>query len=215
MNEELMLNSEESDAIDSFHKFSERGFEYFYKEDYDGAIKNMERALDSLEIYIPANIKFILVNLSHRLLFLGLRNKLRLQLGITYRKSGYLYKAKQIFEDLIHFTKEFGSQKFLGFEEMILGYYPISRHELLSRLWNEIGLIFKELKLYNQALNAFYKSTYKPSIKVSFSYHNPWLEIADLHEHLGEYSITKSAKKKYKKTEKLIRKVDRKRGCQW
>ena len=157
MNEELRINLEESDAIDNFHKFSERGDEYYYKEEYDSAIKNMEKALDALEVYIPTNIKFTLVNLSHRLLFLGLRNELLLQLGISYRKSGYYYKAKQIFEDQIHFTKEFGRQNFLGFEEMILGYYPISRDELLSRLWNEMGLIYKELKLYNQALEAFFK----------------------------------------------------------
>ena len=97
MNEELNINSEELDAIDSFHKFNIRGFEYFSKEEYDSAIKNMERALDALEIYIPANIKFILVNLSHRLLFLCLRNELLLQIGISYRKSGYYYKAKEIF----------------------------------------------------------------------------------------------------------------------
>ena len=130
MNEELRINSEESDAIDNFHKFNERGFEYFSRGEYDSAIKNMEKALDALENYIPINIKFILVNLSHRLLFLGLRNELLLQLGISYRKSGYFYKAKEIFEAIIHFTKEFGIDNFLGFNEMILGYYPIPRDEL-------------------------------------------------------------------------------------
>jgi len=214
MNEELRINSEESDAIDSFHKFNVRGFEYFSRGEYDSAIKNMERALDALEIYIPANIKFILVNLSHRLLFLGLRNELLLQLGISYRKSGYYYKAKEIFEVIIHFTKEFGIDNFLGFNEMILGYYPIPRDELLRRVWSEIGLIYKDLKLYNKALNAFYKSLCSTSINPSFSSHNPWLEIAYLHEQLGEFSAAKSAKKKFKKTEKLIRKADRKR-CQW
>ena len=214
MNEELTLNSEESDAIDSYHKFNNRGFEYFYKEEYDVAIKNMERALDALDKYIPANIKFVLVNLSHRLLFLGLRNELLLQLGISYRKSGYYYKAKEIFKALIRFTKEFGIDNILGFNEMILGYYPIPRDELLRRVWSEIGLIYKDLKLYNKALDAFYKSTYKPLINPSFSYHNPWLEIAYLHEQLGAFSAAKSAKKKFKKTKKLIRKTDRKR-CQW
>ncbi len=184
MNEELRINSEESDAIDSYHKFSERGDEYFYKEEYDSAIKNMERALDALERYIPANIKIVLVNLSHRLLFLGLRNEILLQLGISYRKSGYHYKAKQIFEDLIYFTKEFSVDNILGFKEMILGYYPIPRDELLRRVWSEIALIYKDLKLYNKALESFYKSSYKPLINASFSYLNPWLEIAYLHKQL-------------------------------
>ena len=214
MNEELRIKLEESDAIDNYHKFSERGDEYFYKEEYDSAIKNMERALDALEIYIPANIKLILVNLSHRLLFLGLRNELLLQLGISYRKMGYYYKAKEIFEEIIHFTKEFGIDNFLGFNEMILGYYPIPRDELLRKAWSEIGLIYKDLKLYNSALNAYYKSLYSVSIIPSFSSHNPWLEIAYLHEQLGDFSAAKSAKKKFKKTEKLIIKADRKR-CQW
>ncbi len=216
MNEELRINSEESDAIDSFHKFNTRGDEYFSRGEYDGAIKSMEKALDFLERYIPTDIKCILVNLSHRLLFLGLRNELILQLGISYRKLGHYYKAKEIFKGLLRFTNEFSDENFLGFEEMILGYYPISRDELLSRLWNEMGLIYKELKLYNQALEAFYKSTFKPSIKISFSYDNPWLEIAYLHEHLGEFSAAKSAKKKFKKTKKLIRKTDKKkREGQW
>ena len=219
MNEELRLNSEELDAIDSFHKFRDRGFEYFYKEEYDGAIKNMEKALDAIEIYIPTNIKFILVNLSHRLLILGLRNETLLQLGRSYRKSGFYYKAKEIFEGLILFAKEFRVENFLGFEEMILGYYPISRNELLSALWSEIGLIYKDLKLYDIALNAFYKSTHTSSIKTSIkyieiSYLNPWLEIAYLHEQLGDFKAVKSAKKKFKKTEKLIRKTERKR-CRW
>jgi len=213
MNEELRLNSEELDAIDSFHKFRDRGFEYFYKEEYDGAIKNIERALVALEIYIPTNIKFILVNLSHRLLFLGLRNELLLQLGISYRKSGFYYKAKEIFEGLILFAKEFRVENFLGFEEMILGYHPASRYKLLSMSWSEIGLIYKDLKLYNEALDAFYKSTLKPWKKIfSAPCHNPWLEIAYLHEQLGDFSAAKSAKKKFKKTEKLIRKADRKRN---
>ena len=215
MNEELRINSEESDAINNYHKFSERGDENYYKEEYDSAINNMEKALESLENYIPTNIKFILVNFSHRLLFLGLRNKLLLQLGISYRKSGYYYKAKQIFEDLIHFTKEFGIDNFLGFEEMILGYYPIPRDELLRRVWSEIGLIYKDLKMFNQALDAFYKSTYKPLSNSSFSNHNPWLEIAYLHEQLGDFRAAKSAKKKFKKTEKQIEKEDNKRSCQW
>jgi len=214
MNEEIRLNSEEVDAIDSYHKFNNLGCEYFYKEEYDVAIKNMERALNALEIYIPTNIKFILENLSHRLLFLGLKNELLLQLGISYRKSGLYYKARRIFEDLIYFTKEFGIENFLGYEEMILGYYPIPRDELLRRVWSEIGLIYKDLKLYNKALDAFYKSTYNPLINPSHTYHNPWLEIAYLHEQLGDFSAAKSAKKKFKKTEKLIRKADRKR-CQW
>ena len=212
MNEELRLNSEELDAIDSFHKFRDRGFEYFYEKEYDGAIKNMERALDALEIYIPANIKFILVNLSHRLLFQGLRNEILLQLGISYRKSGSYYKAKEIFEELIRFTEEFRDENFLGFEETILGYYPISRNKLLSMLWSEIGLIYKDLKLYDEALNAFNKSTYTPLNKIfSGPSYNPWLEIAYLHEQLGDFKAVKSAKKKFKKTEKLIRKTDRKR----
>jgi len=212
MYEELRINSEESDAIDSFNKFKYRGFDYFYKDEYDGAIKNMEKALDAIEIYIPTNIKFILVNLSHRLIFLGLRNEILLQLGISYRKSGFYYKAKEIFEELIHFTEEFRVGDFLGFEEMILGYYPNSRYKLLSTLWSEIGLIYKDLKLYNKALDAFYKSTYATSIKTFLApCHNPWLEIAYLHEQLGDFSAAKSAKKKFKKTEKLIRKTDRKR----
>jgi len=152
------------------------------------------------------------VNLSHRLLFLGLRNKLLLQLGISYRKSGFYYKVKEIFEGLIHFTKEFSIENFLGFEERILGYYPISRYKLLSMLWSEIGLIYKDLKLYNQALDAFYKSTSKPLIKIlSVPCHNPWLEIAYMHEQLGDFSAAKSAKRKFKKTETLIRKTERKR----
>ncbi len=212
MNEELSLNSEELDAIDSFHKYSHRGFEYFYEKDYDGAIENMERALDALEIYIPTNIKFILVNLSHRLLFLGLRNELLLQLGISYRRSGYHYKAEEIFERLIDFTEEFSVENFLGFKEMTLGYYPISRDKILSMLWSEIGLMYKDLKCYNHALDAFYKSLYSTSIKTLFApCHNPWLEIAYLHEQLGDFSAAKSVKKKFKKTEKLIRKTDRKK----
>jgi tetratricopeptide (TPR) repeat protein len=210
MNEELRINSEESDAIDSYHKFNERGFDCFYRKEYDSAIKNLERALDALELYIPTNIKFILVNLSHRLLFLGLRNEIILQLGISYRKSGFYYKAKEIFEGLIHFTEEFRVGNFLGFKEMILGYYPISRNDLLSTLWSEIGLTYKDLKLYNKALNAFYKSTHTFSIKT-----NPWLEIAYLHEQLGAFKEAKSAKKKFKKTNKLIKKADRKKRCQW
>lgn len=214
MNEELRINSEESNAIDSYHKFNKRGFDCFYRKEYDIAIKNMERALDALEIYIPTNIKFILVNLSHRLLFLGLRNEIILQLGISYRKSGFYYKAKEIFEGLIHFTEEFRVGNFLGFEEMILGYYPISRNELLSTLWSEIGLIYKDLKLYNKALNAFYKSIYSTSIKIKLTpCHNPWLEIAYLHEQLGDFKEAKSAKKKFKKTNKLIRKAYRKKRC--
>jgi len=214
MNEELRINSEESNAIDSYHKFNKRGFDCFYRKEYDIAIKNMERALDALEIYIPTNIKFILVNLSHRLLFLGLRNEIILQLGISYRKSGFYYKAKEIFEGMIHFTEEFRVGNFLGFEEMILGYYPISRNELLSTLWSEIGLIYKDLKLYNKALNAFYKSIYSTSIKIKLTpCHNPWLEIAYLHEQLGDFKEAKSAKKKFKKTNKLIRKAYRKKRC--
>ncbi len=147
MYEELRINSEESDAIDSFNKFRYRGFDYFCNDEYDKAIKNMEKALDAIEIYIPTNIKFDLVNLSHRLMFLGLRNELLLQLGISYRKSGFYFKAKEIFEGLIHFTEEFRVGDFLGFEEMILGYYPISRDKLLSMLWSEIGLIYKGIKL--------------------------------------------------------------------
>ncbi len=215
MNEELRINTEELAAIESYHKFKNRGNECFYKKEYRGAIKNMERALDALEIYIPANIKFVLVNLSHRLLFLGLRNELVLQLGISYRKSGYYYKAKEIFKALIHFTKEFSNENFLGFEESRLGYYPIPRDELLRRVWREIGLIYKDLKMYNKALDAFYKSTYKPLIYASFSYLNPWLEIAYLHEKLGDFRTAKSAKKKYRKTEKQIEKEDNKRSCQW
>ena len=46
MNEELRLNSEELDAINSFHKFSDRGFEYFYKKEYDGAIKNQSKMVN-------------------------------------------------------------------------------------------------------------------------------------------------------------------------
>lgn len=212
MYEELRVNSEESDAIDSFNKFRYRGFDYFYQDEYDGAIKNIEKALDAIEIYIPTNIKFTLVNLSHRLLFLGLRNELLLQLGVSYRKSGFYYKAKEIFEGLIHFTEEFRVGNFLGFEEMILGYHPVSRYELLCALWSEIGLIYKDLKLYNEALDAFYKSTHIPKIKFfSTPCHNPWLEIAYLHEQLGDFSAAKSAKKEFKKTNKLIRKKDRRR----
>jgi len=215
MTEELRISSEESNVIDSFHKFRNRGDEYFSRGAYDDAIKNMEKALDALDRYIPANIKFVLVNLSHRLLFLGLRNELVLQLGISYRKSGYYYKAKEIFKALIHFTKEFSNENFLGFEESRLGYYPIPRDELLRRVWREIGLIYKDLKMYNKALDAFYKSTYKPLINASFSYLNPWLEIAYLHEQLGDFRAAKSAKKKYRKTEKQIEKEDNKRSCQW
>ena len=174
----------------------------------------MERALDALEVYIPANIKFILVNLTHRLVFLGLRNELLLQLGISYRKSGYYYKAKEIFKVIIHFTKEISEENLFGFNEIILGYYPIPRDELLRRVWSEIGLIYKDLKLYNKALNAFVKSTYKPLINASFSSHNPWLEIAYLYEQLGNFSEAKSAKKKFKKTEKQIEKTDKNRR-QW
>jgi len=216
MYEELRINSEESDAIDSFNKFRYRGFDYFYNDDHDGAIKNMEKALDAIEIYLPTNIKFTIENLSHRLFFLGLRNEILLQLGISYRKLGFYYKAKEIFEGLIHFTEEFRVGNFLGFEEMILGYHPISRNELLSTLWSEIGLIYKDLKLYNKALDAFYKSTHTSSIKTlimfkEISYLNPWLEIAYLHEQLGDFKVAKSAKKKFKKTNKLIRKKDRRR----
>ena len=209
MNEELTINSEESDAIDSFNKFRNRGFDYFCNDEYDKAIKNMEKARDAIEIYIPTNIKFDLVNLSHRLMFLGLRNELLLQLGISYRKSGYYYKAKEIFKVIIHFTKEISEENLLGFNEIILGYYPIPRDELLRRVWSEIGLIYKDLKLYNKALDAFYKSTHKPLINASFSSHNPWLEIAYLYEQLGDFSEAKSAKKKFKKTEKLIIKAEK------
>ncbi len=213
MYEELRINSEESDAIDSFNKFRYRGFDYFYNDEHDGAIKNMEKALDAIEIYLPTNIKFTIENLSHRLFFLGLRNEILLQLGISYRKLGFYYKAKEIFEGLIHFTEEFRVGNFLGFEEMILGYHPISRNKLLSMLWSEIGLICKDLKLYDEALNAFYKSTYTPLNKIfSAPCYNPWLEIAYLHEQLGDFSAAKSAKKKFKKTKKLIRKADRKRN---
>jgi len=216
MYEELRVNSEESDAIDSFNIFRYRGFDYFYNDAHDAVIKNLEKALDAIEIYLPNNIKFTIENLSHRLLILGLRNETLLQLGRSYRKSGFYYKAKDIFEGLIHFTEEFRVGNFLGFEEMILGYYPISRNELLSALWSEIGLIYKDLKLYNIALNAFYKSTHTSSIKTSIkyieiSYLNPWLEIAYLHEQLGDFKEAKSAKKKFKKTNKLIRKKDRRR----
>jgi len=212
MYEELRINSEESDAIDSFNKFRYRGFDYFYNDEHDAVIKNMEKALDAIEIYIPTNIKFILVNLSHRLLILGLRNETLLQLGRSYRKSGFYYKAKEIFEGLILFAKEFRVENFLGFEEMILGYHPASRYKLLSMSWSEIGLIYKDLKLYNEALDAFYKSILKPWNKIfSAPCHNPWLEIAYLHELLGDFSAAKSAKKKFKKTEKLIRKKDRRR----
>lgn len=213
MNGELKLNSEEVDAIDSYHKFNERGYEYFYKEEYESAIKNMERALSAIETYIPTNIKFILENLSHRLLFLGLKNELLLQLGISYRKLGYFYKARRIFEDILYFTEEFDSNHFLGYEEMVLGYYPIPRDELLRKVWNEIGLIYKNLKLYNKALDAFYKSTYAYAINPSHTYHNPWLEIAYLHEQLGEFKKAKSAKRKYKKTSKLNIKTERR--AQW
>jgi len=146
---------------------------------------------------------------------LGLRNELLLKLGISYRKLGYYYKAKEIFEGLLRFTKEFSNENLLGFNEMILGYYPIPRDELLRSLWREIGLIYKELKLYNQALDAFIKSTYKPLINASFSYLNPWLEIGYLHEQLGDFRAAKLAKKKYRKTEKQIEKEDNKRSCQW
>ena len=214
MNEELKLNSEELDAIDSFNKFRDRGFNYYYKGEYNGAIKNIEKALDAIEIYIPTNIKFTLMNLSHRLLFLGLKNELLLQLGVSYRKSGFYYKAKEIFEGLIHFTEEFRVGDFLGFEEMILGYHPVSMYELLCALWSEIGLIYKDLKLYNEALDAFYKSIYSTSIKTKLTpCHNPWLEIAYLHEQLGDFKEAKSAKKKFKKTNKLIRKAYRKKRC--
>lgn len=147
MYEELRINSEESDAIDSFNKFRYRGFDYFCNDEYDKAIKNMEKALDAIEIYIPTNIKFDLVNLSHRLMFLGLRNELLLQLGISYRKSGFSVKAEMVFEELICFTEEFRVEEFLGLKESILGYYPISRDKLLSMLWSEIGLIYKGIKL--------------------------------------------------------------------
>ncbi len=209
MNEELRLNSEESEAIDSYHKFSERGDDYFYKKEYGSAIKNMEIALEALEKYVPTNIKFILENLSHRLLFLGLKNELLLHLGISYRKSGHYYKAKQIFEDIIYFSEEFGSENFIGYKETILGYYPISRNELLRRVWSEIGLIYKDLELHQEALDAFYKSMRNPPTYPSFSYHNPWLEIAYLHEHLGDFRAAKSAKKKFKKTHKLNIKMER------
>jgi len=43
MNEELRLNSEELDVLDSFHKFSDRGFESFYQKEYDGVIKNQSK----------------------------------------------------------------------------------------------------------------------------------------------------------------------------
>lgn len=213
MNEELRLNSEEEDALDSYIKFNERGDEYFYKEEYENTIENMENALTALEIYIPTNIKCILENLSHRLLFLGLKNELLLKLGISYRKLGYHYKARRIFEDLLYFAGEFRSNKFLGYEEMILGYYPIPRDELLRRVWNEIGLIYKDLKMYSKALDAFYKSTYNYAFKPSHTYHNPWLEIAYLHEQIGEFKKAKSAKRKYKKTYKLNIKTERR--AQW
>ena len=211
MYDELMMNSEESEAIDKYHKFKTRGDENFYKGDYGAAIINIDNALDALEMYIPANIKFILENLSHRLLFLGLRNELRLQLSISYRKKGHYYRAIDILEGLIHFTKEFREENFIGFEESILGYYPISRDKFLSRVWSEIGLIYKDLKLYDKALNAFYKSTYTSLIKNPSSYHNPWLEIAYLHEQLGDFKSAKSAERKFKKTMKLILKRDKKR----
>lgn len=215
MNEELRLNSEEVDAIDSYNKFNNLGFDYFSSGDYEGAIKNMEKALNSLEIYIPTSIKFILENLSHRLLFLGLKNELLLQLGISYRKLGYYYKARKIFEDLLYFIKEFDSNNFLGFEDVILGFYPIPRDELLRRVWSEIGLIYKDLKMYTKALDALYKSAYKPLSNLSRLYHNPWLEIAYLHEQLGDFKKARSAKKKFKKTNRQIKKVARKRGAQW
>jgi len=215
MNEELRLNSEEVDTIESYNKFNNIGFEYFSRGDYESAIKNMEKALNFLEIYIPTNIKYILENLSHRLLFLGLKNELLLQLGISYRKLGHYYKARRIFEDLLYFIKEFDSNNFLGFEDVILGFYPIPKDELLRRVWNEIGLIYKELKMYNKALDAFYKTTYKPLNNHSHLYHNPWLEIAYLHEQLGNSKEAKSAKKKFKKTNRQIEKADKKRGGQW
>lgn len=215
MNEELMLNSEEEDAIHSYKKFSNLGFEFFSSGDYERAIKNMEKALSSLEIYIPTNIKFILENLSHRLLFLGLRNELLLQLGISYRKLGYYYKARGIFEDLLYFCKEFDSNHFLGFEDVILGFYPIPKNELLRRVWSEIGLIYKDLKMYNKALDAFYKSTCKPLNIFSRFYPNSWLEIADLHDQLGDSKKARLAKKEFKKTHRQIKKIVRKRGAQW
>ncbi len=216
MYEELRINSEESDAIDSFNEFRYRGFDYFCSDEYDKAIKNMEKALDAIEIYIPTNIKFDLVNLSHRLMFLGLRNELLLQLGISYRKSGFSVKAEMVFEELICFTEEFRVEKFLGLEESILGYYPISRDKLLSTLWSEIGLIYKGIKIYHRALDAFYKSIYSTSIKTRLTpCHNPWLEIAYLHEQLDDFKEAKSAKRKFKKTNKLIRKAYRKKRCQW
>ena len=46
MNEELRLNSEELDAIDSFHKFRDLGFEHFYKKEYDGVIKNQNKMVN-------------------------------------------------------------------------------------------------------------------------------------------------------------------------
>jgi len=206
MNDKIRINSEELDAINCYHNFKSRGDESFCKEDYGSAIKNIENALDALEIYIPTDIKFVLVNLTHRLMFLGLRNELLFQLGVSYRKSGYYYKARRIFDDLLNYIKEFDGDNFFGFKEVILGYYPIPRDELLRKVWSEIALIYKDLKLYNKALNTFYKSVYKPLINSSRTNHNPWLEIAYLHEQLGNFKTAKSAKKKYRKTEKQIKK---------
>jgi len=211
MNEELMINSEELEAINSYHKFKDLGEECFYKKDYSCATTNIEKALDALLYIVPGNINFILENLSRRLLFLGLRNELRLQLGITYRKRGLYYRALDIFEGLIQFTKDFNELTLLGFKENLLGYYPIPRDKLVSKAWNEIGLIYKDLKLYDKALNAFYKSTRISLTKNPSSYHNPWLEIAFLQEQLGDFKSAKSAERKFKKTMKIILKRDRKR----
>ncbi len=211
MNEELMINSEELEAINSYHKFKDLGEECFYKKDYGCATTNIEKAIDALLYIVPGNIKFILENLTRRLLFLGLRNELRLQLGITYRKRGLYYRALDIFEGMIQFTKDFNELTLLGFKENLLGYYPIPRDKLVSKAWNEIGLIYKDLKLYDKALNAFYKSTHMSLTKNPSSYHNPWLEIAFLQEQLGDFKSAKSAERKFKKTMKLILKRDKKR----
>ena len=211
MYKELMINSEELDEIKSYHKFKYLGEKCLYKEDYGAAITYIEEALDALVYIVPGNIKFILENLSRRLLFLGLRNELRLQLGIAYRKKGNYYRALDIFEGLIEFTKDFYELTLLGFKENLLGYYPIPRDKLVSKVWNEIGLIYKDLKLYDKALNAFYKSTHVSLIKNPSSYHNPWLEIAFLHEQLGDFKSAKSAERKFEKTMKLIIKRDKKR----
>jgi tetratricopeptide (TPR) repeat protein len=226
-NEVLIIAQEEADRINNLNEYQLEAENWLYDgqmfhryDSFTKAAHLLSQALELVNVYIPP----IQNRLAHEYIYIegpvflerkpsdtissfqGRKNELLLSLAIAYRNLNNLYCAKEILEDLINFTHTHGKDIYPFFNHQFI-YFPISREQLLSRAWKELGLIYKSLELYDNALEAF-----KNSLEAGWFIINPWMEIADIYHKLGDKKKAKKAKKSFKVKEKQIRKFCNKKS---